>query len=455
MAWQIFQAIERNCRADKWGGVGYGSYVDVARPGLAPEDRMETFFIAETLKYLFLVFEDGPQGEEWLNAHVFNTEAHLFPRIPGYTPVTVSAVQPATPPPPPVSEPQQPEHSGKGKGKRAKHSFVSQLTPHHLLPELPPMDFKKASEYEYLDGVFQEKGDDAAWSQLTMRQRLALHEQNMNLQEPREQRNKCLAGTKGSFAQFPPTMLKTVMQWVREDTPFAWIRWADGDGFNSEKGTPMGQRLKDSVKKWETAGDHFFIAVGTHWLCSGGLKNIWNNLLGDVNSLFPTLVFLETFYLTMGDPADGHADMHRRNGVLGWIIESRGRHVAVVGPDFAKGLKFLNYTDFIEIGRSVEGDSSNVDKIQSEVRRVSESTSRGVLFVVIAGSLSKVLITEAFSTFASKDTFIDVGSAMDGYAGIKSKNFINIDFYCKQTRTWQPPDGLVREWMKPGVCPRL
>ena len=115
-------------------------------------------------------------------------------------------------------------------------------------------------------------------------------------------------------------------------------------------------------------------------------------------------------------------------GVLGWIIESRGRHVAVVGPDFAKGLKFLNYTDFIEIGRSVEGDSSNVDKIQSEVRRVSESTSRGVLFVVIAGSLSKVLITEAFSTFASKDTFIDVGSAMDGYAGIKSKNFINIDF---------------------------
>lgn len=39
-------------------------------------DRMETFFIAETLKYLYLLFEpsDILPLDEW----VFNTEAHPF-----------------------------------------------------------------------------------------------------------------------------------------------------------------------------------------------------------------------------------------------------------------------------------------------------------------------------------------------------------------------------------------
>lgn len=40
-----------------------------------------------------------------------------------------------------------------------------------------------------------------------------------------------------------------------------------------------------------------------------------------------------------------------------------------------------------------------------------------MLFVVIAGSLSKVLIAEGFSSWGAKDSFIDVGSALDGYAG--------------------------------------
>ena len=40
-----------------------------------PEDRMESFFLAETLKYLFLL--NNPDTDlDIVNKHVFNTEAH-------------------------------------------------------------------------------------------------------------------------------------------------------------------------------------------------------------------------------------------------------------------------------------------------------------------------------------------------------------------------------------------
>lgn len=45
-------------------------------PGLA--NKMESFFLAETLKYFYLLFEDDPNVlplDQW----VFNTEAHPLP----------------------------------------------------------------------------------------------------------------------------------------------------------------------------------------------------------------------------------------------------------------------------------------------------------------------------------------------------------------------------------------
>lgn len=45
-------------------------------PGLA--NKMESFWLAETLKYFYLLFEDDPNVlplDEW----VFNTEAHPIP----------------------------------------------------------------------------------------------------------------------------------------------------------------------------------------------------------------------------------------------------------------------------------------------------------------------------------------------------------------------------------------
>ncbi|KAL7485158.1 hypothetical protein ACHAW6_010766 [Cyclotella cf. meneghiniana] len=69
--WEVFQSLEKYCKT----AYGYGSLKNVDNPSMPPEDRMESFFLAETMKYLYLLFD--PDSEiDILNKHVFNTEAH-------------------------------------------------------------------------------------------------------------------------------------------------------------------------------------------------------------------------------------------------------------------------------------------------------------------------------------------------------------------------------------------
>ncbi|MCO5596999.1 hypothetical protein L7F22_051071 [Adiantum nelumboides] len=66
--WNIFMAFEKQSRIES----GYVGLRDV-NSGLK-DDKMQTFFLAETLKYLYLLF--SPSDLIPLNEWVFNTEAH-------------------------------------------------------------------------------------------------------------------------------------------------------------------------------------------------------------------------------------------------------------------------------------------------------------------------------------------------------------------------------------------
>lgn len=72
--WKIFQAFEKHTRIETGGYSGVFSVLNTNKK----QDKMESFFISETLKYLFLLFSDDPDVlklDEW----VLNTEAHPFP----------------------------------------------------------------------------------------------------------------------------------------------------------------------------------------------------------------------------------------------------------------------------------------------------------------------------------------------------------------------------------------
>ena len=67
------QAIENHCRVAN----GYSGIKDVYASTVTHDDVQQSFFLAETLKYLYLLFSD----EEFfsLDDWVLNTEAHPLP----------------------------------------------------------------------------------------------------------------------------------------------------------------------------------------------------------------------------------------------------------------------------------------------------------------------------------------------------------------------------------------
>ncbi|WVQ81946.1 hypothetical protein IAT38_004073 [Cryptococcus sp. DSM 104549] len=72
--WEIFEAFNKWCRVPTGG---YAGIEDVQAMPPKQDDRMETFWLSETLKYLYLLFDDSDHIS--LDKHVFNTEAHILP----------------------------------------------------------------------------------------------------------------------------------------------------------------------------------------------------------------------------------------------------------------------------------------------------------------------------------------------------------------------------------------
>jgi len=68
--WKILQSILEHCRTPR----GFSGLLDVRNPSSEKDDRMQAFFLSETLKYLFLLMNDvDPMPSD---RFVLNTEAH-------------------------------------------------------------------------------------------------------------------------------------------------------------------------------------------------------------------------------------------------------------------------------------------------------------------------------------------------------------------------------------------
>lgn len=76
--WAAFEAINRHARIEAGG---FSSVQNVKRVPVQYRDMMESFFLGESLKYLYLLLADDQQLEPELplDKWVFNTEAHPLP----------------------------------------------------------------------------------------------------------------------------------------------------------------------------------------------------------------------------------------------------------------------------------------------------------------------------------------------------------------------------------------
>lgn len=77
--WDILQSFNRHAKVPDGGYTSINNVRDPSNPG--PRDKMESFFLGETLKYLFLLFSEDTELLS-LDSYVFNTEAHPLPIWP-------------------------------------------------------------------------------------------------------------------------------------------------------------------------------------------------------------------------------------------------------------------------------------------------------------------------------------------------------------------------------------
>ncbi|XP_074539849.1 mannosyl-oligosaccharide 1,2-alpha-mannosidase IA isoform X2 [Halichoeres trimaculatus] len=73
--WEAVEALEQHCRAES----GFSGIRDVYTTTVSHDNMQQSFFLSETLKYLYLLFSDDDllPLEDW----VFNTEAHPLPIV--------------------------------------------------------------------------------------------------------------------------------------------------------------------------------------------------------------------------------------------------------------------------------------------------------------------------------------------------------------------------------------
>jgi len=80
-AWSIFTALRQYACVD--GGYAVVENVNSLEAdsidSLRYSDQMDSYFLAETLKYFYLIFAERPQNVLSLKQFLLNTEAHLLP----------------------------------------------------------------------------------------------------------------------------------------------------------------------------------------------------------------------------------------------------------------------------------------------------------------------------------------------------------------------------------------
>lgn len=73
VAKKAMRNLQKHCRVS----CGFAAINDI-RTGKT-EDRMDSFVLSETLKYLYLIFADPSEIDLDLDTFIFTTEAHLLP----------------------------------------------------------------------------------------------------------------------------------------------------------------------------------------------------------------------------------------------------------------------------------------------------------------------------------------------------------------------------------------
>jgi len=261
--------------------------------------------------------------------------------------------------------------------------------------------------------------------------------------------------TSGSTQCTAPDHLKTfaftadeVRQPFQSKQPVTFIRWGDGDfycaldvsfgvdsnGVSLAGNTEMCRQLKKDLLDYGSdvnRDKNLWVVAGNWWLCA------------EVNRRLHDAV--DSFFANRTGPWGGFADGASAGGFYFPFVPAKqggrergvlpllqGRVVSLVGPPHLGKLgSMLNYSSFVHVPpHSCWQDRGRIAK---EVLNISaQHPGESVVFIVAGGVAARTLIYRLHKSIGHKDSLIDVGASLDGFAGVGSRDYNrDLQRFCK------------------------
>ena len=195
---------------------------------------------------------------------------------------------------------------------------------------------------------------------------------------------------------------------------------SEGVSYSSHKSAC--QDLATSLQELGAEEDaNMYVLVGTFFFCRNNVGPEFGSFLQS-HQLHPKFkgFITSVFYVDLthtGNPSS-------TDGGTGRIVPTTlpalvGRKVVVVGPSHLKVLrKTLNFASFIDATNAADHVPQIVDAIKDESAKWPQEN---VIFLVSGGFGGRLAILKAFKDVGQKDSLIDTGASLDGFAGVESR----------------------------------
>lgn len=237
--------------------------------------------------------------------------------------------------------------------------------------------------------------------------------------------------------KFRNTTTQSLLDSLAARKPFTFLRLGDGDWYCALGGTGldsngvvlernhgMCEELKQDILELGVAtAANFLPVLGTFFLC----KERSFELFAHVDDFFSSNPVRQSFSGFLDSKSVGFyfpllpdKKLGRSPGVVPALS---GQLVVVVGPKHLRKLnRMLNYTAFVEVPPHTCWEAR--DDIISSIKRESQRRpSDTVVFLLAGGIAARTILFKTFLQLGQKDSFIDVGSSLDGFAGMASRDY--------------------------------
>jgi hypothetical protein len=279
-------------------------------------------------------------------------------------------------------------------------------------------------------------------------------------------------------------VIRIVMDRISFQLPFAWVRWGDGEIFESTKEGEYSKRLKASLF-YLSRNEYAIVNVGMWWLKNQRMTDQWNSVVPPQPQLSESvktfgnvtnektvqeqiqnsfkakkMIFHNHFYLPMGGPLNL---LYKDRGIKGWLYEIEDYSIILVGPSHLVDVPFLNPSVHFEssgVNRNLKKTSDLTSKCKKMMdQQIVEGGGKPLMFLLAAGFSTKIIIADLLQYREESrnhyiQSFIDIGASLDGYVGIHSRDYNSPNHYCAEVLKNDDPRNRYH-WMKKGVCEKI